>query len=65
MFGGTYGLPCGISFFGPERVVFATDAPLAAIPVHIKALDGLNLDAAVYKKIMVGNAERLLNMKFG
>ena len=35
-----------------------------AIPVHIKALDGLNLDAATYKKIMSGNAERLLNMKF-
>jgi aminocarboxymuconate-semialdehyde decarboxylase len=65
MFGGTYGLPCGISFFGSERVVFATDAPLAPIPVHIKALDDLNLDAAIYKKIMLGNAERLLNMKFG
>jgi len=64
MFGGTYGLPCGISFFGPERVVFASDAPLAPIPAHIKALDGLDLDTAVYKKIMVGNAERLLNMKF-
>ena len=64
MFGGTYGLPCGISFFGADRVVFATDAPLAAIPVHIQALDGLNLDATTYKKIMCGNAERLLNMKF-
>jgi len=64
MFGGTYGLPCGLEFFGADRVVFATDAPLAAIPVHITALDGLNLDAAVRRKIMVGNAERLLNMKF-
>jgi aminocarboxymuconate-semialdehyde decarboxylase len=64
MFGGTYGLPCGLEFFGVDRVVFATDAPLAAIPVHITALDGLNLDAAVRRKIMVGNAERLLNMKF-
>jgi len=64
MFGGTYGLPCGLEFFGADRVVFATDAPLAAIPVHITALDGLNLDAAVRRKIMVGNAELLLNMKF-
>jgi hypothetical protein len=32
--------------------------------VHIQALDGLNLDAVTYKKIMSGNAERLLNMKF-
>jgi aminocarboxymuconate-semialdehyde decarboxylase len=64
MFGGTYGLPCGLSFFGADRVVFATDAPLAQIPPHIKALDGLSLDAAVRQKINVGNAEKLLNMKF-
>ena len=63
MFGGTYGLPCGLSFFGAEHVVFATDAPLAGIPVHIKALDGLNLDATTRQKIMHGNAERLLNMR--
>jgi aminocarboxymuconate-semialdehyde decarboxylase len=65
MFGGTNGLPCGLEFFGNDRVVFASDAPLAPIPVHIKALDGLNLDTAVYKKITLGNAERLLNMKLG
>jgi uncharacterized protein len=64
MFGGTYGLPCGISFYGPDKVVFATDAPLAPIPVHIKALDDLNLAADARRKIMAGNAERLLNMKF-
>jgi predicted TIM-barrel fold metal-dependent hydrolase len=46
-------------------VVFATDAPLAPIPVHIKALDDLNLDAAMDKKILLGNAGRLLNLKFG
>ena len=63
MFGGTYGLPCGISFFGADKVVFASDAPLAAIPPHIKALDGLGLAADVRRKIMVGNAEKLLNMK--
>src|SRR4029079_3432783 len=64
MFGGTYGLPCGLSFYGPDKVVFATDAPLAPIPVHIKALDELKLDKTAYGKIMVGNAERLLKMKF-
>ena len=37
MFGGTYGLPCGLDFFGADQVVFATDAPLAPIPMHIKA----------------------------
>src|SRR5690242_15357866 len=63
MFGGTYGLPCGLAFFGNEHVVFATDAPLAAIPPHIKALDGLGLDPASRQKIMAGNAEKLLNMR--
>jgi predicted TIM-barrel fold metal-dependent hydrolase len=63
MFGGTYGLPCGLEFFGGDKVVFASDAPLAGIPMHIKALDGLNLDAVTYKKIMHGNAEKLLNMR--
>jgi uncharacterized protein len=64
MFGGRYGLPCGIEFFGADRVVFATDAPLAPIAAHIKALDDLGLDPAVRHKIMVGNAERLMNMRF-
>jgi uncharacterized protein len=63
MFGGTYGLPCGLEFFGGDHVVFATDAPLAGIPMHIKALDGLNLDKATRQKIMAGNAEKLLNMR--
>src|SRR6476646_8746083 len=63
MFGGTYGLPCGLEFFGGDKVVFASDAPLAGIPMHIKALDGLNLDKATRQKIMHGNAEKLLNMR--
>jgi len=63
MFGGTYGLPCGLEFFGGDQVVFASDAPLAGIPMHIKALDGLNLDKATRQKIMAGNAEKLLNMR--
>jgi predicted TIM-barrel fold metal-dependent hydrolase len=64
MFGGSNGLPCGLSFFGIDHVVFATDHPLARIPVHIKALDVLKLDAAALRKVMVGNAEKLMNMKF-
>jgi len=31
--------------------------------MHVKALDGLNLDAVTCKKIMHGNAEKLLNMR--
>jgi uncharacterized protein len=65
MFGGKYGLPCGIDFFGAEHVVFATDAPLGPIATTIKVMDDLGLDPAVRRKIMVGNAERLMNMKLG
>ena len=68
MFGGKYGLPCGLEFFGADKVVFATDAPLAPIPVHIKVLDDVlreqNCPPDVRRKIMVGNAEKLLNMAF-
>ena len=63
MFDGIYGLPCGFDFFGRNRVVLASDAPLATVPVHIEAVDGLGLDAATRQKIMHGNAENLLNMR--
>jgi uncharacterized protein len=67
MFGGTYGLPCGYEFFGADKVVFASDAPLAPIPVHVKVLEDFlrehELGADVRRKIMLSNAERLLKMK--
>ena len=66
MFGGKYGLPCGIDFFGADKVVFASDAPLAPIPVHVNVLDqvlsDLKLGPDVRHKMMCGNAEKLLNM---
>jgi len=31
--------------------------------MHIKALDGLNLDKTTRQKIMAGNAEKLLSMR--
>jgi aminocarboxymuconate-semialdehyde decarboxylase len=68
MFGGRYGLPCGLEFFGADKVVFATDAPLAPIPVHIQVLDDVlreqDCPPDVRRRIMVGNAEKLLNMAF-
>jgi predicted TIM-barrel fold metal-dependent hydrolase len=49
-------------------VVFASDAPLAPIPVHVTVLDqvltDLKLGADVRHKMMCGNAEKLLNMSF-
>jgi aminocarboxymuconate-semialdehyde decarboxylase len=62
MFGGGNGMSCGLDFFGADRVVFATDAPLGPIAPTIKVMDDLGLDPATHAKIMVGNAERLMNM---
>ena len=47
----------GVRWLQPVR-------PGDRLRVHIKVLDDLNLDPAVRNKIMVGNAERLLNMTF-
>jgi len=63
LFGAGNGLTCGLEFFGADRVVFATDAPLGPIAKTIVAVDGLGLDASARQKIMIGNAERLLRMK--
>jgi aminocarboxymuconate-semialdehyde decarboxylase len=64
MFGGQHGIRCGFEFFGPDRVVFATDAPLGPIRPTVAAIDKLGLDAADARKVFAGNAERLLNMTF-
>lgn len=64
LFGAANGLPCGLDFFGTDRVVFATDAPLGPIAKTIAAVDALALEDAEREKIMVRNAERLLKMSF-
>jgi aminocarboxymuconate-semialdehyde decarboxylase len=65
MFGG--GVPatrCGLEFFGPDRVVYATDTPLGPIAPTIKTVRGLALSPADERKVFCGNAEKLLNMTF-
>jgi predicted TIM-barrel fold metal-dependent hydrolase len=64
LFGGKFGLACGLDFFGPDHVVFATDTPLGPIRPTIDEIDVLDLAPANERKIMVGNAEKLLKMKF-
>src|SRR5262249_41321263 len=64
LFGGKYGLSCGLDFFGPDHVVFATDTPLGPIRPTIEAIDRLDLAADERDKIMFRNAARLLNMTF-
>ena len=63
LFGAGNGLICGLDFFGADRVVFSTDAPLGPIAKTIAEIDALDLDAGTREKIMAGNAERLLGMK--
>jgi predicted TIM-barrel fold metal-dependent hydrolase len=64
LFGAGNGLTCGLDFFGADRVVFATDAPLGPIAKTIAAVEALALDATERQKIVVGNAERLMKMRF-
>jgi len=64
MFGGKYGIPCGLEFFGADHVVFATDTPLGPIAPTIDVVEQLDIDAAARRKIYSGNAEKLLNMRF-
>jgi len=65
MFGGKYGIACGLEFFGPDKIVFATDTPLGPIKPTIEAIDRLELDDADRRKVYVGNAEKLLKTKLG
>ncbi len=61
---------CGLSFFGPDQVVFASDAPFDPeggplyIRETIKVIDGLDISDADRRKIYQGNAERLFNRRF-
>ncbi len=45
LFGAGNGLQCGLDFFGADKVVFATDAPLGPIAKTIAAVETLDLDA--------------------
>lgn len=62
LFGAGNGLTCGLDFFGSERVVFATDAPLGPIAKTIAAVKSLGLDAAASDKIFSSNAKQLLKL---
>ena len=64
LFGAGNGLICGLDFFGADRVVFSTDAPLGPIAKTIAAIDALDLDDEAREKIMVTNAAKLMKMSF-
>jgi aminocarboxymuconate-semialdehyde decarboxylase len=64
LFGGKFGLSCGLDFFGPDHVVFATDTPLGPIRPTIDSIDRLDLAPEERNKIMAGNAAKLLKITF-
>jgi predicted TIM-barrel fold metal-dependent hydrolase len=62
MFGGEYGVSCGLDFFGVDKLVFATDTPLGPIAPTIEVNERLELEPAERRKVYCGNAETLLKM---
>jgi predicted TIM-barrel fold metal-dependent hydrolase len=70
VFGSRAATECGLSFFGADQVLFASDAPFDPeggsmyIRETIKVIDGLPIAAAERAKIYQGNAERLFNRTF-
>ena len=63
LFGASHGLACGIDFFGPGKVVFATDAPFGPIADTRDALEAGALDAKSRAAIFHANAETLLRRR--
>ncbi len=61
--GGIHAIKCGLEFFGPDKVVFATDTPLGPIKPAIDVLNQLDIPDADKRKIFAGNAEKLLRSK--
>ena len=62
MFGTNGGIKCGLDFFGPDQVVFSTDAPFAPVRETFRSIDELDLDPAQLDKIMFGNAAKLIKL---
>jgi uncharacterized protein len=70
VFGSRAATECGLSFFGPDQVVFASDAPFDPeggslyIRETIKVIDGLEISGSDRAKLYQHNAERLFNRMF-
>jgi aminocarboxymuconate-semialdehyde decarboxylase len=70
VFGSRAATECGLTFFGHEQVVFASDAPFdpegGALYIRetLKVIDGLEIPEADRENIYQRNAERLFNRTF-
>jgi uncharacterized protein len=71
VFGSRAATVCGLEFFGPDRVLFASDSPFdpekgpGYIRDTIAVLESLDLDAAARAKINYRNAEQLFRLPSG
>jgi uncharacterized protein len=69
--GSASALRCGLDFFGPDHVVFASDCPFDPeggpmfIREGIRSIDDLHLSEEVKRKIYYDNARRLLKLGLG
>ena len=67
--GSSSALRCGLDFFGPDHVVFASDCPFDPeggpmfIREGIRSIEDLKLDKEDARKLYFGNAFKLLGMK--
>jgi uncharacterized protein len=66
--GSASALRCGLDFFGPDHIVFASDCPFDPeggpmfIREGIRSIDDLQLSDVVKRKIYFDNAQRLLKL---
>ena len=64
MHGAVNPVRCGLDFFGPRNVVYASDSPFSQIRKNIDAIYRLDISEETRRMIFCGNAERLMKMKF-
>jgi aminocarboxymuconate-semialdehyde decarboxylase len=69
MFGGQHGVRCVVDFFGPDRVLFGTDAPFDAqggsyfIPRTIADIEGAIDNETDQRAMFEGNASKVLGIE--
>jgi aminocarboxymuconate-semialdehyde decarboxylase len=63
------GLPCGYSFFGPDRMMFGTDYPFGPeagedfVRSNLSGVKAMKIPPEHMKKILGENAKKLLKIK--
>jgi aminocarboxymuconate-semialdehyde decarboxylase len=63
MFGSTNGVRCALDFFGTDKIVFATDAPLGPIAKTYQGIAAMDVPAQIKAAIFYDNAAHLLRLE--